>query len=84
MSRSTSSAAWPGHCVTISTIGGERSGYASTGSRFNDQIPAPTSTNVISTTRNGWRSDENTTRFIIEAVRDSGVPGGRCALIGSA
>ena len=26
ISRSTSSAAWPGHCVTISTIGGERSG----------------------------------------------------------
>ncbi len=26
MSRSTSSAAWPGHWVMISTIGGERSG----------------------------------------------------------
>ena len=26
MSRSTSSAAWPGHWVTISTIGGEMSG----------------------------------------------------------
>ena len=26
ISRSTSSAAWPGHCVMISTRGGERSG----------------------------------------------------------
>ena len=35
-SRSTSSAALPGHCVMISTIGGDKSGYASTGRRPNE------------------------------------------------
>ena len=34
--RSTSSAAWPGHCVTICTCGGDRSGYASIGRFWND------------------------------------------------
>ena len=69
ISRSTSSAAWPGHCVMISTIGGDKSGYASTGRRSSDRVPAPISTSVSSTTRKRCRNDDATTRFIIEAVR---------------
>src|SRR5271168_4542899 len=50
--RSTSSAAWPGHCVISSTIGGERSGYASTGMRWKETVPATTISAVnISTTK---------------------------------
>ena len=41
ISRSTSSAAWPGHCVVISTIGGDTSGYASTGRRLSEKMPTP-------------------------------------------
>ena len=52
MRRSTSSAAWPGHWVMISTIGGDRSGYASTGSRRKDQIPMPTRSTADRPTRN--------------------------------
>ncbi len=50
--RSTSSAAWPGHCETISTLGDERSGYASTGIRLSDSTPAMITITVAINTRN--------------------------------
>src|SRR5450755_45647 len=76
ISRSTSSAACPGHWVMTSTLGGERSGYASIGSRWNAQDPAPIRTSVMRMTRNGCRSEEATIRFIIDAVRGGGGGGG--------
>src|SRR5450631_4140747 len=57
ISRSTSSAACPGHWVMISTMGGERSGYASIGRRSKAHHPAPISTSAMSTTRKRWRND---------------------------
>ena len=65
-SRSTSSAAWPGHGVEISTMGGDRSGYASTGRRLKDQVPTPTRITPKSTTRNHWFSAPRTIRFAYE------------------
>src|ERR1035437_2005588 len=64
--RSTSSAARPGHCVVIWTIGGDRSGYASTGRRLTDQVPTPTRITPKSTTRNHWFSAPRTIRFAYE------------------
>jgi hypothetical protein len=64
-SRSTSSAAWSGHCVMITTCGGERSGYASTGMRWNERIPPTVMKRVNINTRNGCRSDAWTIRWII-------------------
>ncbi len=81
MSRSTSSAACPGHWVMISTIGGERSGYASIGKRCSAHSPAPIRTTVSSTTIRRCRSDEATIRFMIEAVRGCEPGSGRDALI---
>src|SRR5262249_39092090 len=48
MRRSTSSAAWPGHCVTICTMGGDRSGYASMG-RFRKESTPHTATQLMAT-----------------------------------
>src|SRR5262249_50568782 len=39
ISRSTSSALWPGHCEMTCTRGGDRSGYASIGRRWNEMTP---------------------------------------------
>ena len=69
INRSTSSAAWPGHWVMISTIGGDRSGYASTGSRLNDHSPIPTIASAPSITSSRWRSDAATTRFTSDGLR---------------
>ena len=63
MRRSTSSAAWPGHCAMISTMGGEISGYASTGSRENDHAPTPINASARTPVRIGCPSDTATTRF---------------------
>src|SRR5215469_2767079 len=64
-SRSTSSAAWSGHCVMISNCGGDRSGYASTGMRWKDRMPPIVMNRVNISTRNGCRSDAWTIRWII-------------------
>ena len=60
--RSISSAAWPGHCVMISTMGGERSGYASTGMCWNDMAPPMTTKAVSIRIRNRCRSANWTMR----------------------
>src|SRR5512141_1566703 len=76
--RSTSSAAWPGHCVEISTIGGDRSGYASTGRRLNDQVPTAISVIVAMATRNGCFSAARTIRL----ANDGGPAGAAGAGVG--
>src|SRR6478672_3366620 len=48
MRRSTSSAAWPGHCVTICTMGGDSSGYESIG-RFRKENTPHTATQLMAT-----------------------------------
>ena len=84
MSRSTSSALCPGHWVTMSTIGGDKSGYASIGRRPSAHQPAPITTSVMKTTTNRCLNDEATIRFIIEAVCDGDPVSGRWSLIGPA
>jgi hypothetical protein len=53
----------------ISTIGGDRSGYASTGNRLSDHVPVSTSSKTARITRNRCRSDDAIMRFITEAER---------------
>ena len=85
ISRSTSSAACPGHCVTISTIGGDRSGYASIGRRFSAHTPAPTSTRVSRMMIKRCPSEAATMRFISDGVRGGTDPvDGSGSLIGFA
>ena len=66
INRSTSSDARPGHCVITSTMGGERSGYASTGKRVNDQMPTQMSATMANPTSSGSWSDARTSLLITE------------------
>src|SRR6185437_3856676 len=75
ISRSTSSAAWPGHWDMISTIGGETSGYASTGSREKDHAPTPINTIARIPVNSGCASDAATTRFTNDCAVPSIEPG---------
>ena len=84
ISRSTSSAEWPGHCVTMSTIGGDRFGYASIGSTWYDHTPAAARPSASSTISMRCCSAKATMRLTSEAGRGGGAAGGVGALIGSA
>src|SRR5580704_1946994 len=71
INRSTSSEAWPGHWVMISTMGGERSGYASTGSRRKEKTPPMITATAISSASSGCESTDVTILWIADGLSNS-------------
>src|ERR1700733_3678685 len=65
MRRSTSSAAWPGHCETTWTCGGDRSGYASIGRCWKATTPQPPRQIMPTTTMNRCDRANETMRSIM-------------------
>ena len=66
--RSTSSAAWPGHCVTIWTRGGARSGYASIGRFWNETTPQIARPIIATNTMNRCDRAKETMRSIMRPL----------------
>ena len=68
MRRSISSAACPGHCVMISTCGGDRSGYASMGSRRKAMTPQTITAKAAIRITNRCASAKETMREIMRGL----------------